>query len=106
MENHRLRTEILDLREHLQEYQDQDRIFRETLLNAQRTKEEILDKVNREKALILQGGRLQGRRADAGPMAKSGEMEAQIRRVGEAAEAAALAAFCTTRQAGSWKKPL
>ena len=53
MENQRLRTEILDLREHLREYQDQDRIFRETLLTAQRTKEEILDTVNREKALIL-----------------------------------------------------
>ena len=53
LENQRLRTEVLDLREHLREYQDQDRIFRETLLNAQRTKEEILDTVNREKALIL-----------------------------------------------------
>ena len=53
VENQRLRTEVLDLREHLREYQDQDRIFRETLLNAQRTKEEILDTVNREKALIL-----------------------------------------------------
>jgi cell division initiation protein len=53
VENQRLRSEVLDLREHLREYQDQDRIFRETLLNAQRTKEEILDTVNREKALIL-----------------------------------------------------
>jgi cell division initiation protein len=52
-ENQRLRTEIIDLREHLREYQDQDRIFRETLLHAQRTKEEILDAVNREKALII-----------------------------------------------------
>jgi len=53
LENQRLRTEIIDLREHLREYQEQDRIFRETLLHAQRTKEEILDTVNREKALIL-----------------------------------------------------
>ena len=53
VENQRLRSEVLDLREHLREYQDQDRIFRETLLHAQRTKEEILDTVNREKALIL-----------------------------------------------------
>jgi cell division initiation protein len=53
LENQRLRTEVLDLREHLREYQEQDRIFRETLLYAQRTKEEILDTVNREKALIL-----------------------------------------------------
>jgi cell division initiation protein len=53
VENQKLRTEILDLREQLRGYQDQDRIFRETLLTAQRTKEEILDAVNREKALIL-----------------------------------------------------
>jgi len=53
VENQRLRTEVIDLREHLRGYQDQDRIFRETLLTAQRTKEEILDTVNREKALIL-----------------------------------------------------
>jgi cell division initiation protein len=53
VENQKLRTEILDLREQLRGYQEQDRIFRETLLTAQRTKGEILDAVNREKALIL-----------------------------------------------------
>jgi len=53
VENQRLRTEILDLREHLRDYQEQDRIFRETLLTAPRTKDKILDTVNREKALIL-----------------------------------------------------
>ena len=53
LENQRMRTEIVDIRDHLHQYQDQDRIFRETLLYAQRTKEEILETVNREKALIL-----------------------------------------------------
>jgi cell division initiation protein len=52
-ENQRLRAEVLDQRERLREYQDQDRIFRETLLHAQRTKEEILEAVHREKALII-----------------------------------------------------
>ncbi len=52
-ENSKLRDEVLDLRERLQQYQDQDRIFRETLLHAQRTKEELLDAANREKALLL-----------------------------------------------------
>ena len=51
-ENQRMRDEILDLRERLQQYQEQDRIFREALLHAQRTKEEVLDGANREKALI------------------------------------------------------
>jgi len=53
VENGKLRTEVLDLREQLKGFQEQDRVFRETLLTAQRTKEEILDAVNREKALIL-----------------------------------------------------
>lgn len=52
-ENQRMRDEIVDLRERLQQYQDQDRIFRETLLHAQKTKEEILEAANREKALLL-----------------------------------------------------
>jgi cell division initiation protein len=52
-ENQKFRDEIVDARERLQQYQDQDRIFRETLLHAQKTKEELLDAANREKALIL-----------------------------------------------------
>ncbi len=52
-ENSKLRDEVLDLRERLQQYQDQDRIFRETLLHAQKTKEELLDAAHREKALLL-----------------------------------------------------
>lgn len=52
-ENAKFRDEVLDLRERLQQYQEQDRIFRETLLHAQKTKEELLDAANREKALLL-----------------------------------------------------
>ena len=52
-ENTRLRDEVVDLRDRLQQYQEQDRIFRETLLHAQKTKEELLDAANREKALLL-----------------------------------------------------
>ncbi|MBK8793728.1 MAG: DivIVA domain-containing protein [Holophaga sp.] len=52
-ENGKFRDEVLDLRERLQQYQDQDRIFRETLLHAQRTKEDLLDAANREKALLI-----------------------------------------------------
>ncbi len=79
MENSRLRTEILDLREHLKQYQDQDRIFRETLLNAQRTKEEILDAVNREKALILREADFKADELLRDATAKSQEMESAIR---------------------------
>ena len=53
-ENQKLRDgDPRPARERLRQYQDQDRIFRETLLHAQRTKEELLDAANREKALIL-----------------------------------------------------
>ncbi len=52
-ENQKLKEEVLDNRERLRQYQEQDRIFRETLLQAQRTREDVLDGANREKELIL-----------------------------------------------------
>jgi cell division initiation protein len=79
VENQRLRTEIIDLRDHLREYQDQDRIFRETLLHAQRTKEEILDAVNREKALILKEADFKADEMIREAQTHVGELEAQIR---------------------------
>ncbi len=79
LENQQLRTEILDLREHLKQYQDQDRIFRETLLNAQRTKEEILDAVNREKALILREADFKADEILREAQSRSAEMDAQVR---------------------------
>jgi len=78
-ENQRLRAEVLDLRERLREYQDQDRIFRETLLHAQRTKEEILDTVNREKALILKEADFKADELIREAQAHMVELEAQIR---------------------------
>lgn len=53
VENNRLREEILDLRERTKQYADQDRIFRETLLQAQRTREDVLSTANRERDLML-----------------------------------------------------
>ncbi len=78
-ENQRLRAEVLDLRERLREYQEQDRIFRETLLHAQRTKEEILDTVNREKALILKEADFKADEMIREAQAHMVELEAQIR---------------------------
>jgi cell division initiation protein len=78
-ENQRLRTEIVDLREHLKQYQDQDRIFRETLLNAQRTKEEILEAVNREKALIIREADFKADELLREAQAKAAEMDAHVR---------------------------
>jgi len=78
-ENGRMRTEIIDLREHLRGYQDQDRIFRETLLNAQRTKEEILETVHREKALILREAEFKAEELIRDAQTKVVEMETQVR---------------------------
>jgi len=52
-ENQKAKEEILDNRERLRQYQDQDRIFRETLLQAQRTREDVLDGASRERELII-----------------------------------------------------
>ncbi|HLO66604.1 MAG TPA: DivIVA domain-containing protein [Holophaga sp.] len=78
-ENQHLRNEILDLRERLRQYQDQDRIFRETLLNAQKTKEEILDAANREKALILREADFKADELLREASSRSGELEVQLR---------------------------
>lgn len=78
-ENQRMRTEILDIREHLRQYQDQDRIFRETLLNAQRTKEDILETVNREKALILKEADFKADELMRTAQSHVAELETQVR---------------------------
>ena len=78
-ENQRMRTEIVDIREHLRQYQDQDRIFRETLLNAQRTKEDILETVNREKAIILKEADFKADELMRAAQGHVAELETQVR---------------------------
>lgn len=79
LENHKMRAELLDLRERIQQYQDQDRIFRETLLNAQRTKEEILEGANREKALLLKEAHFSADEILRNAQQHTAELESQIR---------------------------
>jgi cell division initiation protein len=78
-ENQKLRDELVDTRERLQQYQDQDRIFRETLLHAQKTKEELLDTANREKALILKEADFKADEIIREAQNRMAEMEAQVR---------------------------
>lgn len=78
-ENQKFRDEIVDTRERLQQYQDQDRIFRETLLHAQKTKEELLDAANREKALILKEADFKADEIIREAQNRMAEMEIQIR---------------------------
>lgn len=78
-ENQKFRDEIVDARERLQQYQDQDRIFRETLLHAQKTKEELLDAANREKALILKEADFKADEIIREAQNRAAEMEVQIR---------------------------
>jgi cell division initiation protein len=78
-ENQKFRDEIVDARERLQQYQDQDRIFRETLLHAQKTKEDLLDAANREKALILKEADFKADEIVREAQNRTAEMEVQIR---------------------------
>ena len=78
-ENHRLRSEVLDARERLRQYSDQDRIFRETLLQAQRTKEDLLESASREKDLILKEAQFHGEELVRQAQNQVAELEAQIR---------------------------
>lgn len=59
-ENQKLRSEIVDLRERITAYQEQDRIFKETLLHAQKTREELLEQAQREKVLLLKEAEFKG----------------------------------------------
>lgn len=78
-ENQKFRDEIVDARERLQQYQDQDRIFRDTLLHAQKTKEDLLDAANREKALILKEADFKADEIIRDAQNRMAEMEAQTR---------------------------
>ena len=78
-ENQKLRDELVDTRERLQEYQDQDRIFRETLLHAQKTKEELLETANREKSLILKEADFRADEMMREAQNRIAEMEAHLR---------------------------
>lgn len=78
-ENQKLRDELVDTRERLQQYQDQDRIFRETLLHAQKTKEELLEAANREKSLILKEADFKADEIIREAQNRMAEMEAQLR---------------------------
>ena len=54
--NRRLKEEILDLRERNRQFQEQERIFRETLLQAQRTKEDVDFSETVQKAEVAAAG--------------------------------------------------
>jgi len=78
-ENQRMRSEILDLRERIQQYQEQDRIFRETLLHAQKTREELLESANRERTLILKEAEFRGEEITREAQQRVVEFEANLR---------------------------
>lgn len=79
VENSRMREEILNLRERNRQYQDQDRIFRETLLQAQRTKEDVLDTANREKDLTLREAQFKADEMIRDAQQHVAELEMQMR---------------------------
>lgn len=78
-ENQKLRTEIVDLRERITAYQDQDRIFKETLLHAQRTREELLEAAQREKVLLLKEAEFKAEELVRDAQQRLAAMEADMR---------------------------
>lgn len=78
-ENQKLKEEILDNRERLKQYQDQDRIFRETLLQAQRTREDVLDGASREKELIVREAQFKAEEILREAQQNVVELEVQLR---------------------------
>jgi len=78
-ENQKLKEEILDSRERLRQYSEQDRIFRETLLQAQRTREDVLDGANREKELILREAQFKAEEVIREAQQHVVELEVQLR---------------------------
>ncbi|WP_005032714.1 DivIVA domain-containing protein [Holophaga foetida] len=78
-ENQRMRAEVLDLRERLQQYQEQDRIFRETLLHAQKTREDLLESANRECVLLIKEAEFRGEEITREAQQKVVEFEANLR---------------------------
>lgn len=77
--NQRLREEVLDLRERNRQYQEQDRIFRETLLQAQRTKEDLLAVAAREKELLVREAHFKADEILRDAEQRAVELEVQIR---------------------------
>lgn len=75
----RLREEVLDLRERNRQYQEQDRIFRETLLQAQRTKEDLLAVANREKELLIREAEFKADEVVREAEQRAIQLEVQIR---------------------------
>jgi cell division initiation protein len=78
-ENQQLRKEVLDLRERILQYQDQDRIFKETLMQAQKTKEEWMEIAQREVDVIQKEARFQAEEIIKAAQEHVAKMEVHMR---------------------------
>ena len=78
-ENQQLKNEVLDMRERVQQYKEQDRIFKETLMQAQKTREEMMDVAQKERELILKEARFQGEEIAREAQEHVARLEAHLR---------------------------
>ena len=79
LENQQLRNEAIDLRDRVIQYQNQDRIFKETLMQAQKTSEEMMEVAQRERDLLLKEARFQGEEIAREAQEHVGKLEAHLR---------------------------
>jgi cell division initiation protein len=78
-ENQQLKNDLLDARERIGQYEEQDRIFKETLMQAQKTREEMMDVAQKEKELIIKEARFQGEEIAREAQEHVGRLEAHMR---------------------------
>jgi len=78
-ENQQLRNDAIDLRDRVTQYQNQDRIFKETLMQAQKTAEEMMEVAQRERDLLLKEARFQGEEIAREAQEHVGKLEAHLR---------------------------
>ena len=78
-ENQALKNEVLDLRERVHQYREQDRIFKETLMQAQKTREEMMEAANKERDLLLKEARFHGEEIAREAQGHVAKLEAHLR---------------------------
>jgi cell division initiation protein len=79
LENQQLKNEVIDMRERVLQYKEQDRIFKETLMQAQKTREEMMEVAQKEKDLLLKEARFQGEEIAREAQEHVAKLEAHLR---------------------------
>jgi len=78
-ENQLLKNELMEHRDRILQYHDQDRIFKETLMQAQKTRDEWMDSAQREADLMHKEARFKSDELIRAAQEEVAKMEIQLR---------------------------